>query len=544
MPEPALPVDEIQGNILSGFNKDFTTLLLLKIRPQAADLANAKHWLHDVLLPQIAKTREVHAFNRDFRLAIRNGTTPPTATWVNVAFSALGIARLRSQSEVDQLGDEAFRFGLAKRSAFIGDPTNPTAMGNTRNWLYGGRDDNTPDILVIVASDSRADCAARVDTLVSGLDAAGIDALLPPQRGETLPPPWTGHEHFGFKDGISQPGVFGVGPGGATDFITPRYIDSSDPRSSAFGKPGQPLLWPGEFVLGQFRQFQVAPDPNVDTEADPLVAVDIPLPNGQAPALSPIQPAWALNGSYLVLRRLRQDFSAFWSFMRAQAAREGTDPDTFSAKLVGRWKSGAPIMRTPTVDDTALARDDLANNHFAFSSDSRLITAFTSEAPSGYVDSAPQARGDFLGSVCPHFAHIRKVNPRDEATDLGVAQDTGIRAIMRRGIPYGESLLGVANPTPEQLAADRGLLFISYQASIVDQFETLLRRWSNRPNLPHPSGHDPVIGQAHDHNGSRRRFIDLPSGRRCFIDAEWVIPTGGGYFFAPSITAIRDTLSQ
>ena len=543
--EPELPVNEIQGNILVGFNKDFQTLLLLKIRPQAADLTNAKRWLLDTLLPMIeaSRTSDVLAFNRLFKAAKLNSTPLPTATWVHVAVSAGGVRRLRSQTDLDQFGDVAFRLGLAARSEFIGDPTNPTALGNRRNWLYGGRTETEADILVVIAADSRADCDARVTALVDTLNAGSLDTVVPPQRGETLPIPWTGHEHFGFKDGVSQPGIRGRASSSATDFITPRFISSSDSRSGGFGKPGQPLLAPGEFILGLPRQFEVAPAANLDTH--PEGQVNIPLPNGEAPALAAsARPDWAVNGSYLVLRRLRQDFGAFWSFMRAQAARDGVTPEAFGAMLVGRWKSGAPIMRVPTADDTNLAADDLANNHFAFNSDSRPVPLDPGATPGYAGDSFPRARADFLGNTCPHFAHIRKVNPRDEATDLGVAQDTGTRAILRRGIPYGTSLLNESNPTPAQLAEDRGLLFVSYQASITDQFELILRRWSNRPNLPHPSGHDPVIGQAHDHNGSRRRFIDLPSGRRCFMDGEWVIPTGGGYFFSPSITAIRHTLSQ
>ena len=82
---------------------------------------------------------------------------------------------------------------------------------------------------------------------------------------------------------------------------------------------------------------------------------------------------------------------------------------------------------------------------------------------------------------------------------------------------------------------------MAYQASIENQFETLIRRWSNTPNLPNPGGHDPVIGQEETH-GSRRRFIDVPGARRCFLDREFVIPTGGGYFFAPSISSVRDVL--
>jgi Dyp-type peroxidase family len=512
-----LHVADIQGNILAGFNKDYQSFLLLRVRPLPADRAKARAWLRATLLPRLSNTTDVLAFNRAYRAARAAGTALPVATWINFALSASGIARLLSPAVLDQFGDEAFKSGLSRRSEFLGDPTDPGALGNKRNWLYGGRPENEAHLVVIVASDDALARKSAVDDLVASLPAGGLELVVEPQHGETLPDPWRGHEHFGFKDGVSQPGIRGRASAAADDFITPRRIEASDLRSEYFGKPGQPLLWPGEFLLGRPRQPQ-----------DPL---DVSTAAGDTPGPSP---SWALDGSYLVLRRLRQDFGAFWSFVRRQALDQGMSPDQFGALLVGRWRSGAPIMRASAADDPALAADELSNNHFAFNHASLPVPL------PGHTDSFPRAPSDFLGQVCPHFAHIRKVNPRDGATDLGVAQDTAVRALLRRGIPYGESLLGIAEPSPAQLAADRGLIFASYQASIVNQFETVIRRWANRPNLPTPGGHDAVIGQAHSHEGGRRRFIDLPSGRRCFLDDEWVTPTGGGYFFAPSLKAVRD----
>jgi Dyp-type peroxidase family len=373
--------------------------------------------------------------------------------------------------------------------------------------------------VVIVASDDKIWLAAAVAGLLLTLKPGGLEKIFV-QHGATLPDPWRGHEHFGFKDGVSQPGIRGRVSAAPTDFFTRRWIDPADPRSQFFGKPGQLLVWPGEFVLGLPRQ-QV-----LTTGIDP------------APAASDF-PSWAQNGSYFVIRRLRQDFSAFWAFVKARAREAGMPPQKFASLLVGRWSSGAPVMRTPAADDGALAGDDLANNHFLFNRDTTPVPLVP--LPDYPGDAFPQARNDFLGQVCPHFAHIRKVNPRDGATDLAVAQDTATRFVLRRGIPYGESLLGVRNPKPAQLKADRGLVFVAYQASITDQFETLVRRWTNVPNQPTPGGHDPIIGQEEVH-GSRQRFIDVPGGSRCFLDNEWVIPSGGGYFFAPPISAVRDVL--
>ena len=77
------------------------------------------------------------------------------------------------------------------------------------------------------------------------------------------------------------------------------------------------------------------------------------------------------RGSYLVVRRLQQDVPAFYSFVARGATRVGIAQDKFAAMLVGRWPSGAPILRVPGGDNPALGDDDFANNHFIFDDDTR-----------------------------------------------------------------------------------------------------------------------------------------------------------------------------
>jgi Dyp-type peroxidase family len=434
--------------------------------------------------------------------------------------SHAAIAKLLSKAEADLFGDEAFRIGLAERSSYLGDPTDSASTGNVRNWKVGGPK-TTADIIVIVAADD----VQRLDDVVAlaASKARDLDLeVLFEQRGDDLPAALSGHEHFGFKDGISQPGVRGKASTVPGDYITPRYIDFTDERAKYMAKPGQLLAWPGQFLFGELRQ---------NTE----------YLHNSAPAATNF-PAWASRGSYLVVRRLHQDVLAFWEFVTKVASGLGMDPTHVAALLVGRWPSGAPLMRSPAVDNPALGNDQFANNHFIFDDNTRPVAL--RPIPGYPGDAFPPATADFLATVCPHFAHIRKVNPRDTMTDLGKPHDNLLRMILRRGIPYGPPIVGVKKPPPELIKKERGLMFLCYGSSIQDQFEFLQRRWANSPIQPNFGGHDPVIGQSHRGN-TRTRFIDVPSAGgpvRIKISDEWVIPTGGGYFVAPPIRAIAGVL--
>ncbi len=304
-----------------------------------------------------------------------------------------------------------------------------------------------------------------------------------------------GHEHFGFLDNVSQPGVRGLTPP-----IEPIYHPDQ-------GLPGQDLIWPGEFVFGYPGQ-----DPKD------------PIKRGPAPEMAA---PWMRNGSYMVFRRLEQKVPEFRRFVAERAAQLGMDRELLAARMVGRWKSGAPMELAPLRDDRALGADPDCNNDFV------------------YADDRFQRK-------CPFAAHIRKVYSRDDAGSLAEAQR---HRIIRAGIPFGPEV----KPGEMTTRHSRGLMFVCYQTSIERQFEYIQCRYANNPEFAdgktRPAGgtvtpgYDPIIGQA---PGQGTRMMDEPhpnypaGNRRTTLDLpnQFVVLTAAGYFFMPSITALRTVLTQ
>jgi Dyp-type peroxidase family len=493
--EPLLPVKNIQGNISPGFNKDFQALLFLNI----VDVSSFKRWLK-VLLPSITTMERV----LDFKCLIKkgaHGNAQPRATWLNIAFSHSAFELLGALQDGD-FKDEAFREGLWRRSKDLGDPTDEKSEGYQGNWRVGG-EKNEAHLVIIIASDDPQDLSMVVDRIRATIYAPGSGAQITfEQSGAVLPGLLAGHEHFGFRDGVSQPGVRGLIAQNPDGVLTPRQ----NPKKKHQGTPGQDLLWPGEFIFGYPGQ-----DAKKEVE-EPGEIVDA-------------GPPWARDGSFLVFRRLRQDVGAFHQFLHETAQRLNLDVGLFGAKCVGRWTSGAPILRTPDLDDASLAQDDLRNNDFEFQGD----------------EKTPADQKDPQGKVCPFAGHIRKTYPRDDIEE----SETQTHRLLRRGIPYGEPSCSAPH-APVYDSADRGLLFLAYQTSIVRQFEVVQKEFANNPDFKEKgAGHDPIIGQNGKSKEREREFrvtfkdYDEKEQQTTVQTAkEWVIPTGGGYFFAPSLAAL------
>jgi deferrochelatase/peroxidase EfeB len=158
--------------------------------------------------------------------------------------------------------------------------------------------------------------------------------------------------------------------------------------------------------------------------------------------------------------------------------------------MVGRWRDGTPLVLSPEKPMPGESRSREWVNDF------------------GYKARDPH------GERCPLGAHIRRANPRDS---LQKPLMTNRHRIIRRGVPY-----------------EGGLMFVCYQADIARQFEFVQSQWLGEGN---------AFGLGRDADfttpGARGKLV-LQRGPAAIVPLEaFVTLRGGGYFFAPGLTALR-----
>jgi Dyp-type peroxidase family len=399
----------------------------------------------------------------------RAGPKPDTA--LNVAVTAAGVRAL-GVGDPWQLGFSAeFCNGMAASAAVLGD-SGPSDPGTWEDGLHDG----ALHVLVTVNALDEGHLRDELDRVRADAASAGAVEVAYEQHSRLLP---GAREHFGYADGFAQPAVAGV--------------DAPDRRvgGGVLEKGEWRALAPGEFVLGYEDE---------DTRVDPQRR----LPS------APNEP-FGRSGTYMVWRKLRQDVALFRRTLRDAAPRYADgDHEKLAAKVVGRWRNGAPLVNWPDQEPGADAFDpkDPSGNAFAY------------------------AEADPHGHRCPVGSHIRRSNPRD-----GLGFDTHLtfrHRIIRRGMPYGDPLL------PEERldddGADRGLVFVCFNASISRQFEGIQAQWLNDGNALH-LGHDSDFLLGHP-LGTGKMTI---RGRRPFLlgpQGPFVTTRGGGYLFAPGMRAL------
>jgi Dyp-type peroxidase family len=475
-------------------------------------------------------TDAIRAQGIDDYLGVVQLVKPKVVT--NVAFTFLGLLALEVPTRTLRGMPDEFIDGMEKRAAMLGD----SRWLDKRDAIWRQAQEKPVHILVSMnaqmddAGAPVAELEAQTEWL-RGLCAASeggvellsgngptkaqhqeMSAVLRDDGGKAAP---TNKEHFGISDGFGDP----------------VFAGQYGPKAEAIKKIGGGKLLPdqtwaplatGEFLLGHVDEAQEIPDAGMPLE-------------------------FSRNGTFMAYRKLHENTDSFSSYIKAQAQTYAgvtglTNLDEaqaiISAKLVGRWNDGVPLMAAPTYQAWQAFNAELAAAQQA--GDKVKLASMALD----YVNFI--YRPDPQGATCPVTAHMRRMNTRDTLDPhfastkpkdwMGSALNNR-RRILRRGLPYGS----VDGPNAAD-DAEHGIVFLAVCASLFRQFEFVQQQWAQY-GLDFNAGSDtcPIVG---NHDPDAKFVIATEPGGTgapfiCERMPQFVEPRGGDYFFVPSMTALR-----
>lgn len=401
----------------------------------------------------------------------------------NIFISGLGMERILDEHTL-ALEDHSFKMGMTKQ----GQDEPPESWDE--NWAKRKSRDNhrktatLPDALLMLAGNDRDALNDRADLLKQELEREGLGSVVFTEIGERIGADGKSYEPFGYRDGMSQP-----------------------------------LFWSRNRSQLLYRNRPLV----LDKE----------------------------RGSYVVFLKMEQDVPAFDKavdeitvnlyytdpeFREKSLAQIKSLPtyaghkELVEAQIMGRAKDGTPLP---------LIVKKLKGTKFR-KSEEKEFDLF--DVPSE-KNIHPVPNPFDIG--CPLHSHIRKVNPRngDDIRKMSKLYKGEVKQrlrIVRRSIPYSEK-------EAETGTEKRGLLFLSFQASISFQYLTIIREWVDKESFPFdsqnpiPTGVDPIIGRAWNinHESSYTWYEDFATGKTRTIPYNFqnlVTVRGGEFFYAPSRT--------
>lgn len=479
--EPALAAPRrarLQHGVLDGHAGAHGLVLLARVRAQRPG---------ERVAPLVRLREQLRNFGR-VAPGVRDGE--PEVTWT-LGFTPQGMAALGvPAAELQRRFPLDFRQGMEARGPAMGDlgPNHPQQWKRPRrNWAVIDRG-GAPEV-----DDTGA---ARIDLQEVHLAIQLRTELAPGER-----PPSAGRalrrlrriarglDAIGLEILSAQPlqrrsvGSGETARSGHFEFADP----VSQPRLPDEATPTNPRHWSdavpwGEVLLGH-------DNPRRGDEAWPVSA---------DPVLD--------NGSFWVMRKLRQYRGRWLDKVPNAADREA---------MMGRRADGSALVPTGPG----------GRNDFRFS-------------PTPGSATEPGDAGDPEGRACPFASHVRRANPR---TDPAPGQpwprgQPAVPRILRRGVSYGPSWRERGDD-----GADRGLLFMAFNARIAEQFETLQRWLAGGNSTGVPSTHDDPICGVPRHGRSRSfSWVDAAGqvhwhdlGTEPFVELQW-----GLYLFVPSLDGL------
>ncbi len=512
--DPAPEPKEVQAGLLSGFDRE------------GQDISHGA-----LLLMQVTDAKKLRKFLKKFPVSFE-GEAPPDGIFRTLAFTHKGLERMRLPHDVLCAFPKEFREGMEARSGLLGDvrENHPRRWQlPERNWPPRGKDERQarPPVELSEVDFVIQLRASRPPAVVGAADAVLSDSpsTFADYRSEAA-------QRYMKKSG----GTESFSSQEQSSFATTLMRD--DPLSALIAEIGDDWKKIGAQLIAVESMHRpdrtvVAPTTSnvpAGTHVDHFGfqdGISQPRLAGASSALKrdTVKPGelllgyandrgdlapkerdpWFANGTFLVIRKIAQNVDAFHRLLES-GKNFGLDPEKTAGLLMGRYRDGRPLGPVDPAQP-----EDPSQNDFDFSKDAD-------------------------GVHCPFASHVRRTNPREPF------QNRPTPRILRRGMSYGP----LYDENPE---ADRGIMFMAYNASIAEQFETL-QRWINGGNSSGVGSAqaDPIVGIAPKQGEAIFRcIVNEPNEKgegtservvRIKIPERLTSLRWGAYFFVPSRAAL------
>lgn len=356
--EAGVDLDDVQANLLRGTG----ACKALHLALQLGDPSSARRFIAAVTdggqaLPQVSNGG-----------AWKEGVSPEYRMTIGFTFDGL-VALELEESDLCRF-PRVFKEGPAywTRAAALGDH----GASGPQNWVLGAPGQTVHMLVSLYGYQGKEPAfQAQVQALIDSLDSYTLQVV----HQQAARVAANRREHFGYRDGISQPRVAGV------------------PRSGFAGDDVQPEARAGEFLLG----------PGYRSVYGGF-------------SIGRLKPELCTNASYAVVRLLAQDVKAFDLLLADGARASGQTEEWVAAKLMGRYRDGTPLSPSAVPVDSK-ANQQAKTNTFDYAPSERF----------------PGLANDHKGLVCPIGAHVRRMNPRHAR----VTGEPHSHRVLRRGMPYG-----------------------------------------------------------------------------------------------------------
>ncbi|HIK09944.1 MAG TPA: peroxidase [Oscillatoriaceae cyanobacterium M33_DOE_052] len=465
-------LEDLQENILKSHEKNYYAHIFLQFNP---DPEAAKKWIRQFASAFVRSAKQQLEAGGNLPEKNNNGGGGISANFMlsYSGYQALGFDLVAGGSR--EFPSAAFKVGMQRFGKILKDPPLPQWQAGFQQQIHGliMLGDNDLDNLQKQAIKIGAEVK-----IIAKVVNTEVGMILKNSKGEAI-------EHFGFRDGVSQP-LFLKGD-----------IEAATAQGFDKWNPSAPLK---------------------------LLLVKDPLGKGEDS-----------YGSYCVYRKLQQDVQGFRTAEKNLAEKlclSGKDAERAGALAIGRFRDGTPVVLAASEQNA-----QPVPNNFNYDDDVK-----GSKCPFHAHIRKANPRGDKndrYHALEDHRQH-RIVRRAVSYGEMPETRDNSLGKMEQ----FQKQLAHLQQMKLQPAAGENvGLLFIGFQSDIFDQFMFIQKNWANHQQfVTYTTGLDAVIGQGNKQDPSGQKW-PTEWGKDEEIEFDFynfVTLKGGEFLFAPSISFLKN----